>query len=333
MNIAVLAGGTSSERNVSLVSAAAMARAAVALGHRVRMVDTATGQDIDYTQPAAVGETPPDQTPPAESGRIVLALLHRLADDATDVIINGLHGGTGENGMIQAACEWLGLRFTGSGVMASALAMNKVVSKQIFLQAGVPTAPYLFFRQSAAFKTVHDAVASAFHYPIVVKPNEEGSTVGLTIVKEERELQSAWVTAKAYGDVLMETYIPGRELTVAILRGRAMPVIEIKPEGGFYDYLHKYTKGKTTYECPAALPETVTRDVQSYAEKAFAALQCSGYARVDFRCSPENALYCLEVNTLPGMTETSLVPKAAGAVGISFDALIGEILAAATEAG
>lgn len=331
MKIAVLGGGVSSERNVSLVSSAAMARAARTNGHEVCLIDAADGRELDFDTVSPVGETPPEIASHGRTGAVVLDILQRLADRHTDVVINGLHGGAGENGVIQSACDLFDLPCTGSGVMASAIAMNKAVSKELFIQAGVPTAPYVYLNREREFHTVREIVGQTFHYPVVVKPNEEGSTVGLSIVKEERELQTAWQKATSYGDVIVETYIPGRELTVAVLRGRALPAIEIRPEGGFYDYLHKYTKGKTEYICPAELPDAMTTEIQAHAVKAFEVLRCSGYARIDFRGHTDGRLFCLEVNTLPGMTETSLVPKAAKAVGMDFEQLVAAIIAAALE--
>ncbi len=327
MIVAVLAGGSSSERDVSLVSGAAMARAARNLGHRVDLIDPADGSLLDFDSAAPVGPRPP-QTAVVRpsSGRVILETVLRCARSGAELVINGLHGGAGENGAVQAACELAGLPYTGSGVMASALAMNKVVSKRLFAHDGVPTPSHLFFERSASFGQMHGEVQRRFHYPVVVKPNGEGSTVGLTIVREERELQSAWNLAAGYGDVLVEEYIAGREITVSVLGDRALPVIEIKPEGGFYDYEHKYTKGKTTYVCPAEIAAAVAAEVQRHALTAFRVLGCRGYARVDFRLSTDNRPFCLEVNTLPGMTETSLVPKAALAAGIGFDELVDRII-------
>ncbi|MCB0831987.1 MAG: D-alanine--D-alanine ligase [Bacteroidetes bacterium] len=327
MHVAVLYGGTSSERNVSLASGTAIGQALQKLGHQVTFVDAADGKDSRVSF-SGVGETPPGpdelQKPPADS-QPISDLISTLTSRHVQIVFNALHGGAGEDGRLQAVLDLAGLKYTGSGVLASSVAMNKVAAKRIFLSVGVPTAEYLFFKSGVDVNSVRNQVKE-FGIPFVVKPNEEGSTVGLSIVHDMKDFDSAWSTAVKYGDLLIERYIDGRELTVAILGEEALPVIEIIPEGGFYDYHHKYTKGMTQYVCPAELDSDVAQEAQTHALRAFHALACKGYARVDFRLSPHGNLYCLEVNTLPGMTETSLVPKAAKAAGMEFEQLVDRII-------
>lgn len=330
MKTAVLLGGTSSERNVSLASGTAIAHALKQLGHEVVLLDPAYGKDQKIEPFSQVGMTPPQQQElkrlPAEQGSALLELVEIITHEKIEIVFNALHGGMGENGIMQSIFEAAKIKYTGSGVMASALAMNKVVSKKIFLSCGVPTPDFLFFKKGTDRTSASNEILSKFKCPVVMKPNEEGSTVGLSIVKEGKDLASAWDKASAYGDVLVESYIAGRELTVAVLGDKALPVIEIIPEGGFYDYEHKYTKGKTNYVCPAEIPSEVADAAKKFAVKAFQGLMCSAYARIDFRLSEDNKLYCLEVNTLPGMTATSLVPKAAKAEGMEFEDLIQRIV-------
>lgn len=322
LNIVVLAGGFSSERNVSLASSKAICTALVGLGHAVTPLDPATGAEVLW--PAGpVGATAsalPTDEDAVSAG--LAALIRHPAFLAADCIFNGLHGGIGENGILQGLMDALGKTYTGSGALASALAMDKYHTKRMFDSVGVRTPPYLLSSDCAEIR-------KSIPPPRVVKPNSEGSTVGLTIVQEENQLEPAVELAKRYGDVLVESYIAGREITVAVLEDSALPVIEIIPEGGFYDYEHKYTKGKTQYHCPADLLQSQAEKVKHQAILAHRALRCSGYSRIDFRLGLDNQFYCLEVNTLPGMTETSLVPKAAAAAGMNFEQLIERILRSA----
>lgn len=330
MKIAVLSGGTSSERNVSLASGAAVAQALKQLNHEVVFLDPAYGKDQKVENFTQVGLTPPERNElkklPAEQGKALFELVDLILAEKIQLVFNALHGGVGENGVMQSIFEAAKIKYTGSGVMASALAMNKVTSKYVFQSLGVPTPDFLFFKRSDDLHAVRTAITKKFRFPVVVKPNEEGSTVGLSIVKNENEFDTAWHQANVYGDVLIEEYIAGRELTVAVLGDHALPVIEIIPEGGFYDYEHKYTKGKTNYVCPAEIPQNISDDARRFAVMAFKGLGCKAYARIDFRMSEKNKLFCLEVNTLPGMTATSLVPKAAKAEGMEFEQLIDRIV-------
>jgi D-alanine-D-alanine ligase len=211
------------------------------------------------------------------------------------------------------------------------MALDKDVSKIMFEYAGVLTPAWFMLEKSSPEVTkVDEKIKSVFGYPAVIKPNDEGSTVGLSIVHpdvEDAELGGAIDMAFKYSSrVMVEQYIPGRELTVAVLGKEALPVVEIKPKDGFYDYEHKYTKGMTEYICPADIPKELESRMQEMALAAHKILYCKAYSRVDFRLMDDGSFYCLEVNTLPGMTELSLVPKAAGAVGLSFGALLNRII-------
>jgi len=324
MKIIVLMGGRSTERAVSLTTGAGIAAALRRLGHEVQSLDAADGRAL----PAG-----------AEAGAAALEVaagpetaLVRVPDlERAEVVFVALHGGAGENGTLSAVLDLAGLPYTGSGMLASALAMDKAMSKRLLEHAGIPTPPWLALPSDAPPPDPAD-VGPLGGFPVVVKPNDQGSTVGLTIVEEARQLVPAFEEAARYSrQVLIERYIPGRELTVAILGHEALPVVEIVPEHGLYDYACKYTAGMSRYEVPAALPTDVAARVQELGLRAFETLGCRGVARVDFRLDPEGRPYCLEVNTVPGMTPTSLVPMAAKARGISYDEVVARMLAMALD--
>jgi D-alanine-D-alanine ligase len=212
-------------------------------------------------------------------------------------------------------------------MLASALAMDKARAKAMFRSVGIPTPRGVLLRDTRE-SVDPDGLGG---YPLVVKPNSEGSSVGVHIVEGADALHQAIEDAARYGAVLVEEYIPGREVTVAVLAGKALPVVEILPGEGFYDYRHKYTKGETRYEVPARIDPSLAREAARLGELAYGVLGCAGVARVDFRLSEEGNFFCLEVNTIPGMTETSLVPMAAKEAGVGYDELVERILAAASE--
>ena len=258
--------------------------------------------------------------------------------EEADVVFLGLHGGYGEDGTIQALLDVVGVPYTGSGHLASAVAMDKDVSKHLFRNADVPTAKWVLLSQGErAGGREGERLAAAvkeFGLPLIVKPSKQGSTVGLSIVKKEGELKAAVDEAFRFDDeVLVEEFIAGRELTVSILGGEALPVGEIIPKHEIYDYECKYTPGMAVEEFPAKLTRAETERVQELARKAFKALKLRGCARIDFRMSPKGEFYCLEANTLPGMTGTSLVPQAAAAAGVTFPELCDRIVRLALEGG
>jgi D-alanine-D-alanine ligase len=273
--------------------------------------------------------------------------------EEADVVFLGLHGGYGEDGTIQALLDVVGVPYTGSGHLASAIAMDKDVSKHLFRNADVPTAKWILLSQGEradreggragdreggrAGGREGEKLAAAvkeFGLPLIVKPSKQGSTVGLSIVKKDSELKPAVDEAFRFDDeVLVEEFIAGRELTVSILGGDALPVGEIIPKHEIYDYECKYTPGMAVEEFPAKLTPAETKRVQELARKAFTALKLRGCARIDFRMSPKGEFYCLEANTLPGMTGTSLVPQAAAAAGVTFPELCDKIVRLALDGG
>ena len=345
MRIAVLYGGTSAEREISLVTGRAVALALADGGHDVLLIDPAVGDSAvgagEAAAAAEIGVAPP---PILEEAGAALRAVAGEAVQGADVVFVALHGGSGEDGTVQGLLELSGKAYTGSGVLACALAMDKRASKIIFRGSRVPTPAWAvvslegavaaderggspWLPDDLAVSDSLDAAERVGGYPLVVKPNDQGSTVGLTIVEREEELAGAISSAAEYSrHVLVETYIPGRELTVAILGGEPLPVVEIAPKGGLYDYESKYTKGMSDYTCPAEVPKRVADVLQTTALHAFRALGCRGYARVDYRVAPNNGVFCLEVNTVPGMTDVSLVPMAAAAAGIDFDELVDRIV-------
>ena len=349
MKVAVLMGGHSTEREVSLATGRGIAKALESIGHEVVRLDIASDEQslvpewkvLDKGTEAGRRSTeangPLFPVPPegdkgvSPSPPLPLSPSVGGWEGGADLVFIALHGGFGENGGIQALLEMMGMPYTGSGPLSSAMAMDKDVSNRLFQQAGVHTAPWLLVGREDEAEGVSERIVGAFGFPCVIKPNDQGSTVGLTIVDRPEGLRDAVELALKYSaEVLIERYIPGRELTVAILGDEALPVVEIHPEHGVYDYACKYRKGLSAYTVPAEIPKAAEQEIQSQALKAFRALKCKGYGRVDFRFDPEAGFFCLEVNSLPGMTETSLVPKAARAAGLSFEHLVARIMELAT---
>ncbi len=282
--IVVMLGGRSAECDVSLRSGAAVARALRARGHRVHEVDPADGR----------WSLPP----------------------GTEAVFLALHGTYGEDGAVQAELEALGVPYTGCDAAASRLAFDKVESKRRFEQAGVRTPRHLVVRAAAA------PFPADWSPPLVVKPVRQGSSVGLTFVEQQPEWPAALARALSHdAEVLVEERILGRELTVGVLGDATLPVVEIRPRQGGYDYRNKYTVGATEYFCPARISAPTTREVQAAAWRAFQAVGGRDYSRVDVMLDAAERPWVLEVNTLPGMTETSLFPKAAAVAGLEFGAL------------
>jgi len=323
MRVALLMGGRSAEREISLRTGRGIAQALRNLGHEVTAVDAANGKLL----PAGEEEraTLPSESGSSHESLAVSAVANADAVNQAEVVFLALHGGAGENGTVQALLELAGKAYTGSGVLASALAMNKAMSKRVFEREGIPTPRWLLLHRDDGAPAVDTTRLGG--YPLVVKPNEEGSTVGLTIVTKPEDLPDAMQLAFEYGpELLIEQFIPGRELTVAVLGDEALPIVEIKPQGGHYDYESKYTAGKSEYFCPADLPESLAARIRDLGSRAARVLGCRGVSRADFRLDPSGSPYCLEVNTIPGMTPTSLVPMAARARGLSYDQLVNRML-------
>ncbi len=332
MKITVLLGGTSAERDVSIVSGLRVTQALRERGHEVMAVDPATGQLTAEAEERMLREGV-KAAPPS------LASLRRITQTSTspalrsldtvrdaDVVFLALHGGQGEDGTIQAMLDLMGVVYTGSGHMASALAMDKDLSKHLMRVHGVPTPDWLMAPVSIA------DVEGQLGFPVVVKPSKQGSTVGLTVVRSPADLDAAIKEASLYDDeVMIEQFITGRELTVGVLGDNVLPVGEIIPQHEIYDYECKYTAGMAREEFPARLTAEQTLTVQGFALDAFKALKLRGYARIDFRMANDGTFHCLEANTLPGLTQLSLIPQAAAADGITFPELCERIVNLALE--
>ena len=325
MKIAVLFGGTSEERDVSIASAAQIVPALRGLGHEVFAVDTATGR---LTAPeerkllaAGVAREPPSESVIAQMRRGAVALSPSVFDIRdVDVVILALHGGAGEDGRIQAMLDLAGIAYTGSNHIASAAAMDKELSKRLFRSVGVPTPDWLMA------PATRDRIERTLGWPVVVKPNKQGSTVGITVVREPARLQTAIKHAGTYDtEIMVEKFIPGRELTVGILEGVALPVGEIFAPGEVFDYQSKYQVGGAREVFPAKISAEESEQLQQYALRAHAVLKLGAYSRIDFRRDDNGLFWCLEANSLPGMTATSLLPQAAKAAGIEFPELLERI--------
>ncbi|HEX5962983.1 MAG TPA: D-alanine--D-alanine ligase [Gemmatimonadales bacterium] len=330
MRVTVLTGGTSAERDVALASAVQVIAALRSRGNNVAVVDTARGYIPESDEGAllsgVVGTEPPsiDQLHGLERGLLLSGLANLAVVRDADVLFLALHGGRGEDGTIQTLLEMVGVPYTGSGRLGSAMAMDKDISKRLFQAAGVQTADWVMAPASRS------QVERDFGWPVVVKPSKQGSTVGLTVVKSGKDYEAAVTLARQYDDeVMIERFVPGRELTVGVLEGRALAVGEIIPRHEIFDYECKYTPGMSQEIFPADLPEAVSAECSRLSLLAHEALKLGGYSRVDFRLTPAGELFCLEVNTLPGMTATSLLPQAARAVGIDFPELCERICRAA----
>lgn len=330
MRVTVLTGGTSAERDVAIASAVQVVAALRDRGHRVAVVDTARGFIPEADEPKllnpTVGTAPPsiEHLVDLERGILLSGLASLPVVRDADVLFLALHGGRGEDGTLQAVLDVLEVPYTGSGALGSGVAMDKDLSKILFRAAGVPTADWLMAPATP------EVVGETLGWPVVVKPSKQGSTVGLSVVKQPADLAAAIDLAARYDDeVMIEAFVPGRELTVGILDGEALAVGEIIPRHEIFDYECKYTPGMAEEIFPARLPAEVAAECRRLALAAHRALKLGGYSRVDFRLTPEGQLVCLEVNTLPGMTATSLLPQSGQAAGIPFPELCEHICLAA----
>ena len=319
MRVTVLTGGATAERTVAFASAAQIVAALRSRDHDVHVVDTCLGllDDVEEAKVlgGAVGAAPPPVTELEEQERRMLSegLAELAVVQGSDVLFLALHGGAGEGGTLQAILDVIGVPYTGSGQLASALAMDKDLSKRLFRAAGVPV-PAWFMAPVAP-----EDVKTGLGWPVIVKPSKQGSSVGLTLVRKPQDLDAAVQLATRYDDeVMVEQFIPGRELTVAVLGDVPLPVGEIVPKHELFDYESKYTPGMSEETFPAKITTKLARQLQEYALLAHRALKLGGYSRVDFRVSPDDDIFCLEANSLPGMTRTSLFPQAARAAGIDF---------------
>lgn len=335
MKIVVLAGGISTERDVSLSSGAKITNALREIGHEVAYIDSFLGVKDKYkifkTKEDNVIENYiiPDNPPSMEElkrqkktkglfGENVLEICQEA-----DIVFIALHGEFGEDGRVQATLESLGIRYTGSGYRGSAIAMDKDFTKRIINEGGVLTARWVRVTDDMSSQDI----MKELEFPMVVKPSNGGSSVGVSIVHNEEELSNALAIARGYDKkILVEEYVKGREFSVGILDGKALPPIEIIPKEGFYDYKNKYQAELTEEICPAELSEEETKILQEAALKSHQLLMLRGYSRVDFIRKSEGQFIFLEVNTLPGMTPTSLLPQEAKAVGIEYNDLCNRIV-------
>ncbi|MCD7826733.1 MAG: D-alanine--D-alanine ligase [Clostridiaceae bacterium] len=338
MNIVVLAGGLSTERDVSLVSAAGICGALREKGHRAVLLDVFLGYtgEIDFDTLFETKQSLLEGDTAIQSVDSDLEKVKALRQGDTscffgpnvieicrhaDIVYMGLHGAEGENGKLQAAFDMLGIRYTGSGYLGSALAMDKGLAKKIFLNAGIPTPKGLCVTQEQADQP------SQVGYPCVVKPCCGGSSVGVSIAENEEEYKKALALGFRYEEeLLVETCIKGREFSVGVIDGKSLPVIEIIPKEGFYDYETKYQPGMAVDVCPAELPKELSEKMQAYAVDVYSELKLETYARVDFLLDENDQMYCLEANTLPGMTPTSLLPQEAAKIGLGYGELCEQII-------
>jgi D-alanine-D-alanine ligase len=322
MRVTVLTGGATAERAVALASASQIVAALRSRKHDVTVVDLAGDQLDDKGERellgGAVGVTPPAVDALAEREKKMLSegLAELPSVREADVLFLAVHGGALEGGTLQAVLDVIDVPYTGSGPLASALAMDKDLSKRLFRAAGVPV-PAWFMAPVAA-----DDVTTALGWPVIVKPSKQGSSVGLTLVKQAQDLDNAVSVAAQYDDeVMAEQFIPGQELTVGVLGEVPLPVGQIVSKHELFDYETKYTPGMSEETFPARIDTLLARQLQEYALMAHRALKLNGYSRVDFRVTAEGDIFCLEANSLPGMTRTSLLPQAAQAAGIPFSEL------------
>ena len=340
MKIVVLAGGTSTERDVSLSSGSKIYRALKNRGHRVILLDVYLGYEGEEPVTEKLFDADTDWAKDIQAVSAECPDLSHLKDlrkdggksmfgpgvlalcDMADIVFLGLHGANGEDGRIQAAFDLMGIPYTGTGYLSSALAMDKHITKQFFRAAGIPTPAGI------TVKCGEKPDPASVSYPCMVKTACGGSSVGTYRVDRPAELQKALDDAFAFGDdVIVEQYISGREFSVGVIDGKALPVIEIAPLQGFYDYKNKYQPGSTIETCPAELSPELTEKMQRYAEMAFEALGMRSYARMDFMMdAADQSIYCLETNTLPGMTPTSLLPQEAAVLGMSFEDLCEKLI-------
>lgn len=342
MKIVVLAGGLSTERDVSFKTGEMVTKALRENGHQVILLDVFMGysdKEEDLTgifdraeavsvKVAAIPETAPDlEKVKAQRkdqsdnffGPNVIELC-RMAD----IVFMALHGENGENGKIQAAFDLFGIRYTGTGYLGSALAMNKGMAKQLFLENGIPTPRGTSLKRGEDAAKIEDC---GIHFPCVVKPCSGGSSIGVSIVHDKAEYEQALKEAFRWeNELVIEEYVKGREFSVGVIDFQALPIIEIAPVEGFYDYKNKYKAGSTVETCPAELSEQITKEMQGYAEKVAEVLGLNTYSRTDFLLDAKDHIFCLEANTLPGMTPTSLLPQEAKVTGVDFNQLCEKLI-------
>ncbi len=335
MNIVVIAGGTSSERDVSIVTGKMVTKSLRRNGHKANMIDVFLGSK-EYDSAKEFFEASNDvellADELAEASSDIANIISKRSQEGkgffganvleyckeADLVFIALHGSNGEDGKVQAVFDLMGIKYTGTDYISSAISMNKQLTKKMLVVEGVPMPKGIMLKKGHKIEYVP--------YPCVVKPCCGGSSVGVSIANDETEFDKAVEEAFSYEDeIVVEEYVKGREFSVGVVDGKALPIIEIEPLEGFYDYKNKYD-GSTKETCPADLPEDIAKQMQRYAEMACEIVGIKTYARVDTLLNEEGQIYCLEINTVPGMTPTSLLPQEAAAAGMSYDELTETII-------
>ncbi len=336
MNIVVLAGGTSTERDISIMTGVNVAKSLKRNGHNVNLIDVFLGTDKYKSSEDFFNEDNDfdkvEKELKAKTADIPAIIEERLKNGKpffgnsvlefckkADIVFMGLHGANGEDGKIQGTFDLLGIKYTGTGYLSSAISMDKELTKKVLISEGIPMPKGVSLKKGHKLEYVP--------FPCVVKPCCGGSSVGVSIVQSEDDFKAAVEEAFTYEDnILVEEYINGREFSVAVVDGKALPVVEIVPLKGFYDYENKYKDGASEHISPARIPDDITKKMQRWAEKACEAVGITSYARVDQLLDKDNNIYCLEINTLPGMTPNSLIPIEAQAMGMSYDELTQQLI-------
>lgn len=324
LKIVLLVGGSSTERIISKRSSESIYKALIKLGYNVTLIDPAYG----VNQLDSVEKYFCEEDFGIVSEKNYIEAFNLKIFDNCDLVFIGLHGKWGEDGTVQALLDLKGIKYTGSKTLSSLVTMDKILSKVLFDKFDIPTPKWIsVYSKGLNTLEVLSSIKEKINFPVVVKPNDQGSTIGLSIVKDEMELNEALFLAAKYSDkVLIEEFIEGRELTVGIVGETVFPVLEIIPSHTIYDYECKYTSGMSQYIVPAEIDNEISEQLKKASMKAFKELECEGYARLDYRLANDNKFYLLEINTLPGMTSLSLLPKMAKAINISFEELVNQIV-------
>ena len=335
MNIVVLAGGNSTEREVSISSGQGVCQALRERNHRAVLVDAYFGKDTvgeevfpekydvekdaDWMREQSSRLEEVMKTRKEFFGPHVLELCQKA-----DIVFLALHGANGEDGKVQSVLDLLGVKYTGCGPLSSGMAMDKGITKMVFEAKGIPTPKGMTLEKENCSSSLADY---GMDFPVIVKPCCGGSSVGVCIAHNQQEYSMALAEAFSYeNQIVVEQFITGREFSVAVVDGKAYPVIEIAPLQGFYDYKNKYSAGSCVETCPAELSASLTKEMQMYAEKGYEALNLQAYARLDFLMEEDGSMYCLEANTLPGMTPTSLIPQEAKVIGMNYPQLCEKLI-------
>lgn len=335
MNIIVLAGGNSTEREVSIASGQGVCKALRERNHKAVLLDPYFGAsqkeenlfpteyDVDKAADAMREMSSKlEETMKTRKGFFGPNVLEICKE--ADIVFLALHGANGEDGKVQSVLDLMGIKYTGSGPLSSGMAMDKGITKMVFEAKGVPTPKGITLEKGKCSSQFADY---GMGFPVIVKPCCGGSSVGVCIANNQTEYQAALLEAFSYeNEVVVEQFITGREFSVAVVDGKAYPVIEIAPLQGFYDYKNKYQAGSCVETCPADLSSALTKEMQKYAEIGYKALNLQAYARLDFLMDDEGNMYCLEANTLPGMTPTSLIPQEAKAIGMDYPQLCEKLI-------